>query len=150
MNMKAQEWLERGRRSEDPFDAFSNFWRGFNNLYAGRGVRESEKNLISMFLDKHVSDEDAQYLLDTYTKEIASLTDKPVTDMRGNGRDTSNFIAKFKQSETAVEKLIALFKIIYQVRCNLEHGQKSPSRERDKNLCLHAGPIIAEIVEKYA
>lgn len=143
--MKAQEWLERGRRAEDPFDAFSNFWRGFNNLFSGAG---RERDLISSFLRRDVSIEYAQILLDKYKKEIDFLMHRPVIDMRGNGRDTSNFIVEFDQAESAVEKLVALFMVIYQIRCNFEHGQKSPTRGRDIKLCFHAGPIIADIVEK--
>jgi hypothetical protein len=33
--MKAQEWLERGDQRDDPVEMFSNYWRGFNNLFFG-------------------------------------------------------------------------------------------------------------------
>jgi hypothetical protein len=70
--------------------------------------------------------------------------------MRGNGKDTSQYIAKFSAAPTALEKLDELFMVIYQVRCNFEHGQKSPRRDRDKTLCEAACPFVSEVVRHAA
>lgn len=143
IEVKAQEWLESGSNSTNVFDAFSNYWRGFNNLFAGRG---NERDLISRFIQSNIDEEFSKYLLMAYSKEVGYLTLQPVIDMRGNGRDTSQYITAFNQAKTVVEKIVSVFMIIYQVRCNFEHGQKSPSRERDKALCNAACPIVAEVV----
>src|SRR6185369_2494101 len=37
--------------------------------------------------------------------------------------------------------------LIYQVRCNFEHGQKSPSRARDEALCEAACPFMSGVVD---
>lgn len=52
--------------------------------------------------------------------------------------------------ETAVEKLVALFMVIYQVRCNFEHGQKSPSSNRDQDHCRVACRFVAALVDHTA
>lgn len=70
--------------------------------------------------------------------------------MRGNGKDTSQHIAQFGAAATALEKIGALFMIIYQVRCNFEHGQKSPTRARDRMLCEAACPFVADVVRHAA
>lgn len=49
--------------------------------------------------------------------------------MRGNGKDTTPYIHAFEFATDALAKLKEIFMVIYQVRCNLEHGQKSPSSE---------------------
>ena len=145
--MKALEWLERGAAAGDSFDALSNYWRGFNNLFAGQG---RERQLISVYLQSKLNEQFAQGLLNAHTKEANDLLATPVIDMRGNGRDTSQYIVQFGTASTALEKLVALFMIIYQVRCNFEHGQKSPSRARDQTLCEAACPFVAGVVRHAA
>lgn len=141
--MNAKEWLDRGVRSTDPFDAFGNYWRGFNSLFAGKG---QERELISTFLREHIDEPFAEHLINNQRKEIHVLMHQPVVDMRGNGRDTSQYATRFGEAETAVEKLVTLFMVIYQIRCNFEHGQKSPSRSRDRDLCEAACPFVAAVV----
>ncbi len=145
--MKAREWFERGETATDSFDALSNYWRGFNYLFAGLG---QERQLISDFLRAKLDEQFAQGLLDSHTSEVNDLMAMPVIDMRGNGRDTSRFIAEFGMATTAIEKLVALFMVIYQVRCNFEHGQKAPSRERDQSLCKAACSFVAGVVRHVA
>jgi len=70
--------------------------------------------------------------------------------MRGNGRNTAKHIQAFQAGNTSLGKLKELFMIIYQVRCNLEHGQKSPSRDRDVELCRSARPLVDRVVEANA
>lgn len=145
--MKAKEWWERGARETDSFDAFSNYWRGFNNLFAGSG---KERDLISTFIRTQVDEPFALSLIEAQAENAQVLVRQPVFDMRGNGRDTSQYINQFNVDESAVEKLVALFMIIYQVRCNFEHGQKSPSRDRDSDLCRAACPFVAALVAHVA
>jgi len=66
--------------------------------------------------------------------------------MRGNGRDTTANIQAFNVATNSLAKLQEIFMIIYQVRCNLEHGQKSPNSERDIQLCQWASPVVAHVV----
>jgi hypothetical protein len=145
--VKAREWLERGSASEDPFNALSNFWRGFNNLFAGQG---KERQLISTYLQTKLDEQFAQSLLCAHSKEANELLSTPVVDMRGDGKDTSQYITQFDAASTALEKLVTLFMVIYQVRCNFEHGQKSPSRPRDQMLCEAACPFVSAVVRHAA
>lgn len=141
--MKAREWMERGSTSKDSFDALSNYWRGFNNLFAGLG---QERDLISKFLQSTFNEDFAQSLLDAHAQAAKELLSAPVIDMRGNGKDTSQHIENFEAANTAMERLITLFMIIYQVRCNFEHGQNSPNRERDQMLCAAACSLLKDVV----
>ena len=145
--MKAKEWLQRGAAIEDPFDRFSNLWRGFNNLYANENGG-SERNKIRHFLTNSVSEETASKIIKTCNKDIAYLIQKPVNNMRGNGQTTQRDITEFKAADSALGKLQAIIMIIYQIRCNFEHGQKSPNREIDKKLCLHSSIIVESILEQ--
>lgn len=143
--MKAKEWHQRGKLQKDPINALAEFWRGFNNLFFPlKGADERDK--IRKFLASEISEKQAAAVLDARKKEIGVLVAKPILDMRGNGRDTQASIAAFNAGKDSLSKLQELFMMIYQVRCNLEHGQKSPNRERDVELCAASFPIVADIV----
>jgi len=147
--MKAQKWLARVKGTVDPFNRLSEAWRGFNNLFFPvRATNEREK--IKSFLLSKTSANDASALMGMYKREIAYLLSKPVVDMRGNGNDTSDNIAAYHSTTDPVRRVVELFMIIYQVRCNLEHGQKAPDTPRDAELCAYSSSIVARVVELYA
>lgn len=145
--MKAREWLQRSCEAEDPIDEFSHAWRAFNHLYFPVNG-QNERDKIRRYLKDSVDEIMAERLLQKHEDEIDYLTVEPVIDMRGNGRDTARYIEGFEGEGEAVGKVQEIFMIIYQVRCNLEHGQKSPSRERDVELCRSACPLVQRVVDE--
>lgn len=144
--MKAREWLDRGKKITDPIDSFSSYWCGFNNLFASAG-HGKERDLIKSYLGTSITPEQALEILDTNATNVDYLLSQPVIDMRGNGKDTSTNIQAFNATVDAKAKLFEIFMVIYQVRCNLVHGQKSPSRDRDIRLCACAAPLISCVLE---
>jgi len=143
--VKAREWHERGRNAPDPIEGFSNSWRAFNNLFF-RVIAANERDKIMTFLRDRISQLKATELIGAHDPEVKYLLSQPVIDMRGNGRDTKSNIEAFHAATDSLVKLQQLFMVIYQVRCNLEHGQKSPTRERDVQLCRSALPILTAVV----
>jgi hypothetical protein len=75
---------------------------------------------------------------------------QPVINMNGNGKNTTPNIEAFELAQTSLEKLQEIFMVIYQIRCNLEHGEKSPNRERDIELCKNAAPFVAFAISQNA
>lgn len=144
--MKAREWLEQGNQRENPTDAFSNYWRGFNNLFYPCGPGR-ERDKIDRYISENITEEQSEEILQSFSDELEYLLSEPVIDMRGNGRDTAQNINSYNETESSLTKLKELFMVIYQVRCNLEHGQKSPNRERDIRLCKCSLPFIARVLE---
>lgn len=106
-----------------------------------------EREKIRLFLRSHIDESTASRLLSLHEHQIAYLMSRPVIDMRRNGRDTTAHLEAFDKVTDSLTKLEELVMVIYQVRCNLEHGQKSPSRERDLRLCQCAAPIVASVIE---
>lgn len=145
--VKAREWLKRGKSGKDPVDSFSNLWRGFNNLYFTM-ENGQERDKIKHFLNQNISVSEAEKILWDYSSQVAYLLSQPVIDMRGNGRDTSSNIQTFNTTTVPLIRLEEVFMVIYQIRCNLEHGQKSPNRKRDVELCLSAIPLLEYVLEK--
>lgn len=111
--MKAREWLDRGSQVADPVDAFSNFWRGFNNLFFGVGQGQ-ERDKIKSFLSQSISEADAGAILQKHASEIVYLLSQPVIDMRGNGKDTAANIQTFNAATDSLTKLQEVFMVIYQ------------------------------------
>ncbi|WNM57890.1 hypothetical protein [Candidatus Nitrospira allomarina] len=141
----AREWLQRGKLAQSPIDAFTDFWRAFNNLYSAHpGIREIER--VRAFLMARVPSVAAATILSSHQEQVDYLLSQPVSDMRGNGRNTKTAVAAFRAGGSDQEKLCELFTIIYQVRCNLQHGQKSPTVDRDLRLCECSAPVVAEVV----
>lgn len=148
-SMKAREWLERGMNTMDPVDAFACFWRGFNNLFSSIG-KGQERELIRTFLSNKLTGVQAHEILVSNAESVEYLLSQPVIDMRRNGKDSTPHIHAFNTATDPQTKVQELFMIIYQVRCNLEHGQKSPTNERDIQLCKCAAPIIGHVIERQA
>lgn len=147
--MIAREWLELGRVEESPINKLTNYWRGFNNLYSTAQIRGNERDKIKGYLTSTVSHKDAQEILEIDIQALDYLLSQPVIDMRGTGLDTQQEINAFGGNTDHKAKLVELFLIIYQVRCNLEHGQKSPTSNRDVKLCRTAAPFVANVLERY-
>lgn len=147
--MKAREWFQRSRERSDSMDAFSDLWRAFNSLYATNRLR-SEQEKIQAFLAAHVPEAQAAEVLEAHPSEVGYLLSQPVIDMRGNGRDTTQNIQRYTAASDSLSKLKEVFLVIYQVRCNLKHGQKSMNRERDVQLCSAAVPLMSYVVDRNA
>lgn len=141
----AHEWLDRGNQTADPIDAFTNYWRAFNNLFSAAAYGQ-ERDKIKLFLSQQLSSMQAEEILQNNAAGVAYLLSQPVIDMRGNGKDTAQNIQAFNAASDSLAKLQELFMVVYQVRCNLEHGEKFPSSERDIRLCQSAAPLVANIV----
>lgn len=122
---------------------------GFNSLYSNSSSK-TEVDSIKSFIDTNVDLKVAQELLDNHQIEITYFMTRPVIDMRGNGKSSQTDIDIFNSTDCAVSKLKSILMVIYQVRCNLMHGQKSPSRDRDVDLCKHSWPFVAELVDRYS
>jgi hypothetical protein len=67
--------------------------------------------------------------------------------MRMSGRSTEYEIDEFESSSDPVKRISKVFRVIYQVRCNLEHGDKLPSNHRDVKLVASSLPIVKSILE---
>ena len=143
--MKAREWKKRGDVATDDFEALSNYWRSFNGLYFAT-LGSDERSKIKLYISNNISELKAEEILTKCEVAVSHLIAKPVVDMRGTGRSTAENVADFSTAENNLRKLVQLVIIIYQIRCNFEHGQKSPKNIRDVELCGFAAEIISEII----
>lgn len=143
----AIEWFEEGKSKETVFK-FMAFWLAFNFMYS-RSVYDKEEKLINEFLD-----DNKDKLKNSYDKIFSNMIDLeifnelPVYDGRGGRRkkavETHN---NFLYACDKTEKARALILMIYQVRCNLFHGNKSLGNKRDMKLIKASADVMEIILE---
>lgn len=153
----AKRWYEKGKAENDPFDKVIYLWISYNALY-GNVYGKSEKDRAIRCADEIFAEnlengkmllatEDAQYFgkrVITNCKNIEKTTEEQ-RDIIANC-DYSNY----KSCANTMESLIAC---IYQVRCNLFHGDKTPcgpaDLSDDAEIVTHAGNALQGILDMY-
>ncbi|EKN3681988.1 hypothetical protein OU500_000371 [Yersinia enterocolitica] len=142
--MKAEEWIQLGDEKQNPMDKFEDYWKAFNNLFSFYENNRTEKLKINDILNNCI--DNADDLLERFRADINYLISMPVINMnRVSSRNASENIDNFNHETAPLDKLKAVFMIIYQIRCNLIHGEKSPTRTRDTELCDHAAGLVREV-----
>ncbi len=145
----AIEWYKLGMQKEqeaacDTFTPFIMYWIAFNCLYnICRNKYEHER--IGAYCGKRVK------ILKRYNafkqKEIAIFMNGAVYDMWGDDQGKCKMRYQKLVENDEKDKIIALFKTMYQVRCNLFHGSKRIDDNRDKELVKSATVILKGYLE---
>lgn len=159
----AKEWYEQGEaitnvlQNGNLFPIYSKFiyyWIAFNALYSATdGNNQSEQ--IEKFIDNNWDDRYGEMVKDGNenknffeTKRIVSLN--PVQrNKKKKINDTTEQMATLATNENPKEKVIALLKCVYQVRCNLFHGEKGASDYDDKVIVRNAAETMSSFLTIY-
>lgn len=143
----AQKWytlasggeIERG----DIFFRFVAVWIAFNALYASlHSHEEGDWNQVRSFagepeaIDRH---RDLLKMDTEYRDKVEVLKHRGVYDPISGKR------RKIRKERNLTEVASCL----YQVRCNLFHGEKMPENPRDKNLVDASYIIVSKLIEPY-
>ena len=138
------------KKNNDPaWDQFPLDWTAFNAIYSVvRQPGDSETAAIDKTIVKYFDAAAASgCLADIPSDAVRKLLQLPPGDDRYSPSDAryrtkTRALAKvFVSSASAAEKLSALMRIVYQVRCNMVHGEKDPDFWRDKSLVRACAPI---------
>jgi len=144
----AQTWFEKANQAEDHYDRFVYLWFALNALY-NEFFTGSERKAISDLIysdDYRLNNSKINEILNI--PEVEFFKNRIIRDCRGNGRDTCAYAAILKSnSYSHKKKLDNLLKILYQVRCNLFHGNKMFGRDSDDEVILHASTALRKVVE---
>ncbi|MCQ2578046.1 MAG: hypothetical protein MJ176_05900 [Treponema sp.] len=164
IDSKLNTWLKFGMEHNDPFFVkFMTLWFAFNKEYSKfPGVVEKElrdgstkkqKDVeyakIKEFCEKNMDKLLSVHDLIFKSPLIIIFKEKPVEDMKSvkKWKDNKNESHQEKYYKdlikgTSKQQTIAIFQMMYQVRCNLFHGSKTPNMERDLNLVRNSGEIL--------
>jgi hypothetical protein len=143
------------QKNNDPaWEQFQRDWTAFNAIYAaGRLLSNSETTAIDDAILKFFDNAAAsRCLADIPSDSVKKLLQVPPGDDRyapsdPKYRSKTRALAKiFDSGASAPEKLSALMQIVYQVRCNMIHGEKDPDFWRDKSLVRACAPITTVFV----
>ena len=143
----AERWQQKGKEAGDIFSKFFFYFAGFNAIYflwkeiyipKKKGQENHIENLLGYFSDK-----EAQGILNKVGESVEYFSKRhPIQQMERRkadnlcaGNDTKGIEYKKilqKNNNSAKERIIALGKILYLVRCNLVHGSKEDSGDDEK------------------
>ncbi len=148
------DWYRYGTEINDPFFVkFMAMWMIFNFLYNdhykrnyGNGYKKDGIKIDAYCRDKK------EILTRVYDKVFKSsfieiFKDNAVNSLGNSNDGISNWKILKNKNAAPAERMKALLKIIYIVRCNLFHGWKNPTNERDVELIRCSGEILQMIIE---
>lgn len=132
----AREWLKKAKGFSDDYDRFISAFIALNFLYGGRsGVSGRDKMVecLEEICEIHH--------IDPFETDPYEYYKQPIIDMRPDKHRKVPITIKGNPH--------SLFESIYQVRCNLFHGNKSLNDERDKRLVAQGAEVIIGILNQH-
>lgn len=147
-------WYNFGLKHNDPFFVkFVALWMAFNEKYSfikkpvsknnGPYHDYAERTKINIYCERNKNIIESVHKLVWNSSFIKIFLKEAVKDMRAgylteNNEDDYNSLL----NKEGIEQSKALFQTIYQVRCNLLHGSKTPDEKRDIELVRCSGEIM--------
>jgi hypothetical protein len=134
------------------WNEFSNLWMAFNAIYGGEPDARERARVIAS-IRRHMSERSALRVLRKVTKAVDRILAIPPGNTQldrwhpGFRAASQRYSAMYRnKAESTVGRLAAVAAVIYQVRCNLLHGSKDPSIERDRMLVQESLVILRTLV----
>jgi hypothetical protein len=154
MSIYEQAMFSQRLRTRDvpEWCAFLRLWAAFNCLY-GEEDRGIERDRVMQVVQRYLNDPHAQAVIDRIAIEANAIVETPPGDMRKDSsdrrfREHSERCAAIYRDQTlsSKERLSGLMGVIYQVRCNLLHGDKDPDDARDMILVRHSSSVLEAVL----
>jgi hypothetical protein len=127
-------------------------WAALNALYGHEHGVPEERRLMDC-IAKYFAEDSARRLLSRYADEASELIRIPPGDMRYESdhpsfrRRASEHASEFAdERKSAVNRLAHLAAIMYQVRSNAVHGDKTSKSTRDRKLFAAVCEILGGLV----
>ena len=142
----AEEWIKRANCESDVYNKFISAYIALNFLYGGfnfeilseQKKKLEERDKMSLYLMNLCQ----ELSIDPFEPSdcVSEYLKHPVKDERPE-----------HDAECSTQRgdCIALFKAIYQVRCNLFHGNKFLSNERDRKLVGEGAAVILKVLNAF-
>ena len=140
----AKGWIDRANCEEDSYNKFISAYIALNFLYEGfdfnrsgeRTKKLKEREKMSLYMLKICQ----ELSIDPFCPIgcVSEYLKSPVIDERlGHGA---------KKWSTQADDNMTLFRAIYQVRCNLFHGNKLLSDKRNQKLVEEGAAVILKVL----
>lgn len=153
-------WIEKSRDEEDCFDKFVYGFFALNAMYSefyDNSIKSSEKmcidKLLRVCLQGHRDEFDDIFNMPEYEYFCER---RPIRNMRYNpsnpGRerpDTKRDVQYLKEKDT-YKSNNSMLMILYQIRCNLFHGNKAYTNEFDQEVMKNASELLLKYNEIFS
>lgn len=144
-------WFSRSKTEPNMFDQFISLWISFNAFYAYDHLCSQEKEQIKIFKDTYCKDfiSCVKANSELFENFRIYIQNKPYNN--GFIQDLRYELSSNKQVKKIYQKLDDINEFIncvYQVRCNLFHGGKSPENGQDKELVKLAFNCLYVFLDK--
>ena len=134
------------------WNEFAALWMAFNSVYGGE-TDSRERARVMSCIRRNFTDRAALRVLRAATKPVDRILEIPPGNMLLNRWDPKFRAASQRSAalyrnkgETAVGRLAAVGGVLYQVRCNLIHGNKDPNKDRDRMLVRESVAILEALL----
>ena len=154
MNAALRAQLAYRIRVASPADwaEFSQLWIAFNAIYGGEPDARERSRAMSC-IRRNFSESAALRVLRSIRVSVDRILHVPPGNMQLE-RDNPSFRAATQRcaalyrnrGETSRNRLAAVGGAIYQVRCNLLHGDKDPDDARDRMLVSESVAVLRSLV----
>ena len=142
----ARAWHSKAKDETDDFDRFVYLWFAFNALY-NEHLRDSEKYAINSFItEEFYQMRNVRYIINSDSARY--FQNRAIRSCKAfDYQDTLFDTNKLRDSRNSdLVRLRALTMILYQVRCNLFHGNKMFSSESDHEIVRHAANVLYDLI----
>ncbi len=134
-----KRWFCKSKKMKNPFDQFISLWISFNAFYAHNHLQERELSQLRIFRDQF-----KELFREVVTKNEAVF--KEFKDYIDTKPINTGFIQDLRfpddkerhKKYSDLTSLCEYIDCVYQVRCNLFHGGKSPEDGQDENIVKRA------------
>lgn len=154
LNTTLRAQLAHRIRVASPADwkEFSQIWIAFNAIYGGESGSRERSRVMSC-IRRNFSERAALRVLRSVSQSVDRILKIPPGNMQLDQHD-HNFRAASQRcaalyrnkNETSISRLAAVGGVIYQVRCNLIHGDKDPDEARDRMLISESLTVLRSLV----
>ena len=142
------KWIEKSKKEEDHFDKFVYGFFALNAMYSIY-YEGDERRAIRDLFQASVDSYSAEYRKILYTPEFEYFCNRPpIKNMKYNPnkenpghRDVARDTDKLAEKSTRGSNR-AMLMILYQIRCNLFHGNKSFGNENDQEIMKNASELL--------
>lgn len=140
---RIMRWLRRGLDDTDKIDRFISCWISFNafyNHYQGASERVRFKDLLENLMDEKTSEE----IINSNTSQINMLK---MTNIKYKDSMLNQELENCLKSKQYKDALKYSVECIYQVRCDLFHGEETLIQQNTRlvNSCI---PLLVEVIRK--
>jgi hypothetical protein len=132
-------WQVKGQKESDPFVKFFIFYVCFDAWITAESGKDSDRGKLHWFTSTNncLKERRLDFWRSPQTQALLKSLQmlSPVEDMRPNHRGEYKALNDINSLEEVVN-------FIYQIRCNLFHGSKSPMADRDAQLVDLSGRLL--------